>query len=317
MNTKTNNISLFGGNKFISSRMVERDNRLGSARANAERCNRELKRDRCDLERKERLLLQQIKALVLKGEISKAKMLAGQVARYQQVSDKNFAGSVYIQTRAQLMFSNHKINRAEVEALKGAKYANMGESLEACNQRYEKYSMRLEVTEDMEELMNEGMDEIYEEGHARHSIDPDSRTIEEGNVIDSIIRQAMDPNHHRESVSTQAKQLQFGETHIHLHRYNPEQPRTSEPGVTVGLSTLDLSIDMLRRQMASDVYTLRQLHLYSPPKTAFENVFGSTKPFKIGKLEKENGSFEELPFDSSLQSLGLKSGDHVWICSDD
>ncbi|KAJ1563327.1 hypothetical protein HK405_002458, partial [Cladochytrium tenue] len=57
------------------------------------------------------------------------------------------------------MASNHKINRAEVEAIKGAKFANLEDSLESAAARERKYAQRLGVYEEMERIMNEGLDE--------------------------------------------------------------------------------------------------------------------------------------------------------------
>ena len=59
-----------------------------------------------------------IRQLGKKGEMYKVRVVASQVAHYRQLSDKNFERDAMIGTRAQLMKSNHKINKAEVEAIK-------------------------------------------------------------------------------------------------------------------------------------------------------------------------------------------------------
>ena len=78
------------------------------------------------------------------------------------------------------MASNHKINRAEIEAIKviisfhscfffhskngrkGARYANLEDSVQSMAQRERKYAKRMGEFEEMERIMNEGMDEVSE-----------------------------------------------------------------------------------------------------------------------------------------------------------
>ncbi|KAJ3083472.1 hypothetical protein HK102_001055 [Quaeritorhiza haematococci] len=183
---------------FTHGPMKRRDSRLKEAQNNAERCQRYLRRDRFELERQERIVLDKIKALALKGDLGRAKMLAQQAAQYRAVADRNFAGSVMIETRAQLMVSNHKINRAEVEAIKGIRYANIEESRQTVYERQQKYAEKLAEAEDMEELMNEGMDDIYEEAESSRARPPFF-----AQTIDAELREALDPQLHRRRVYVQ------------------------------------------------------------------------------------------------------------------
>ena len=89
--------------------------------------------------------MKQVKAYALKGEMNKAQMLSQQIARYRSIGDRNFATSIMIETKAQvrhfclfytefyrgisskgvltaishkMMYSSHKISRAQVESVK-------------------------------------------------------------------------------------------------------------------------------------------------------------------------------------------------------
>ena len=82
--------------------MKKRDSRLKQARANSERVQRELKRDRDELDRREKVLLRQIRVYAQKGDLVKAKMVAQQVANFRTIADKNFASAMNIANRAQV-----------------------------------------------------------------------------------------------------------------------------------------------------------------------------------------------------------------------
>ncbi len=82
--------------------MKKRDVRLKQARANSDRVQRELKRDRDELDRREKFLLCQIRSYAQRGDLVKAKMVAQQIASYRTIADKNFASALHIATRAQV-----------------------------------------------------------------------------------------------------------------------------------------------------------------------------------------------------------------------
>lgn len=83
---------------------------------------KELKRDRRDLAKRERELLLQLRNLEKSGEHYKARLVAKQIASYRAISDRNFEADTLITTRAQAMYSDHVVNRGEVEALKVTPY---------------------------------------------------------------------------------------------------------------------------------------------------------------------------------------------------
>nr|KAJ3418071.1 hypothetical protein HK105_000397 [Polyrhizophydium stewartii] len=87
---------------LISPSLHRREERIKTARRDTQRTMRELRRDRADLERREReLQMAQLRTLVKRGEYNKANLLARQIAMYRNLSDKNFERSVSIQTEIQ------------------------------------------------------------------------------------------------------------------------------------------------------------------------------------------------------------------------
>lgn len=59
-----------------------------------------------------------MKKLCQKGDVRNARILAGQIAHYRKIGQRNMEASAAIGTRAQLMLSSHRTNRAEMEAIK-------------------------------------------------------------------------------------------------------------------------------------------------------------------------------------------------------
>ncbi|KAI9090464.1 hypothetical protein DFS34DRAFT_637463 [Phlyctochytrium arcticum] len=204
--TSTNSRPIHGLDAwFVSGPMYRRDRRLREARVNAERTQRELRRDRGDLERKERHLMAQLRSFAQKGDVQKAKCLAHQIAHYRVTGDRNFEAGVMIDTRAQLLVSNHVINRAEVEAIKGIRYANVEEDLKTIRQRQEKYDTRLDMYETMEDIMNEGMDDVYEWGETHKK-----REKEFELEAESVIRNGVEPKWGREYFERESAYIKGG-----------------------------------------------------------------------------------------------------------
>ncbi|KAJ3303265.1 hypothetical protein HDU76_005377 [Blyttiomyces sp. JEL0837] len=452
---------------FKSNPMVRREDRLKEAKINAERCNRNLKRDRFDLERKEKLILQQVKHYAAKGDLHKARILARQIAHYRSCADRNFESAAMIETRAQLMASNHVINRAEIEAIKGAHYANLEDSIETAASREMKYAQRMGVFEEIERIMNEGMDDVYETAeesrkkrdyfdleteailktamsprtsstgrpYVDDKIDPTNRgsitlhfRVYDPSYSDQLftshsqiferIKGSNDTLHPpgigrpsgsgkgdigdssrtssqssdlslsslsltESSTSSDATPNPKSKTNSHHHQQHPQLPRfpktpsapiinsggkriTSAPnlnqqnqskstptlratstltlsnppsgagGATLKIATLDFSVDMLKRLMIRDAYLLSQLGLRTSPKTSYDLVMGSSKPFRLGRLvpfsdvDGGQGSrgnldggdgtgmvFEAFDFVKSLKECGIRHGSEVLVVIDD
>ncbi|KAJ3057236.1 hypothetical protein HK097_010596 [Rhizophlyctis rosea] len=340
-------MSMHRERKFVSPPMVFRDRRLREARIHADCLQREMRRDRLDLERRERLLLSQLRAFASKGDIYKAKLIAQQIADYRTASDRNFKGSVLIDTRAQLMVSDHTVNRAEVEAIKGIRHANIRENLQTFMEREKKYDERLDMYETMESIMNEGMDEVYD-----WADDQRRRPSHFEQEMDSIVRQGLDSKHKREYIDRETLSGLRKKIQLNICVYDPNDPPSptslkqfahqqraslsgKDPvkglsGATISIPTLDLSIDMLKRLLVKDSFAIRQLGLGATAKSVFDAVLGAAKPFRIGtivarKEEKDkNGrerslegvEFVPYGFTESLKNLGIRNGDLVWVSSD-
>ncbi|KAI9327084.1 hypothetical protein BDR26DRAFT_876057 [Obelidium mucronatum] len=385
---------------MASSSMTSRSDRLKEARQNVDRCNRVLSKDRNDLERKEKLLMNQIRHFASKGDLVKARIAARQISHYRTASDRNYESAAMIQTRAQLMVSNHKINQAKIEAIKGSRYADMYDSIESVSAREAKYARMMGVQEEMEHIMNEGMDDVYETAEdlikKRDYFDLET---------DAILKQALDPKQYNGRAYTDTEtggNIRCHKITIHFKIYDPatahlssslkvscdpllegsdqtlgdrfpkppstnpnkhshhhpkdfsddesdESPQNSprspqktllpkKPGAKKGpkilhntggslkVGTLDLSIDMLKRQMIRDVYLMNQLHLKSTKNSMYDLVLGSSKGFRLGAVvenessagdAKKLGQFVEFDFVKSLKECGVGEDGVVWVLLDD
>eukprot|EP00842_Homolaphlyctis_polyrhiza_P005362 jgi/Hompol1/5827/HPOL_002377-RA len=269
--------------------------------------------------------MSQLKAFVKKGDFPKANMLAKQIALYRNLSDKNFERSVSIQTEVQVMLSNQKINRAHAESIKGIRFANGEDSLETVREREIKYERSMQEYEAIEEIMNEGFDEIYD--HA-------------------VLR--------KEKPESFEQQTFNGRVFLEIKNYR----QLTDPNIvpaSLYISTLDLSVDMLKQQLLRDKRLLKALGLIRPSKDA--NGAAAIVDFQIGDLVKfavdrrtddvgsgdlldstdtvtgdapdasgrpgkasvdpasQEFSYKFVPFDitESLKSVGIKNGGCVWI----
>ncbi|KAI9360046.1 hypothetical protein DFJ73DRAFT_816471 [Zopfochytrium polystomum] len=333
---------------FFSNPMVRRERRLKEAKSNADRCNRDLTRDRLELERKEKALMTMVKEHAKKGDIPKARIVARQIAHYRSAADRNFESAAMIQTRAQLMASNHKINRAEIEAIKGARYANLEDTLETAASRERKYAQRMSMFEEMERIMNEGMDEVY--GDAE---DARKKTDYFEIEAEAVLRQALNPKQWkgRYYADPQRPTAVARSATLHLRLFeptkrivsssssafslsplpsvpdgvdaSPERPQltpATAKGASVEVPTLDLSVDMLKRLIAKDPYILSQMHLNLNARSTYDAILGVSRPFKLGKIEhRPDGESTFVPYDfaSSLKSCGIRNGSEIVIMRTD
>ncbi|KAJ3064259.1 hypothetical protein HDU98_012297 [Podochytrium sp. JEL0797] len=237
---------------LTSSSMTTRDDRLKEARKNVDRCNRVLAKDRNDLEDKERKLMNQIRQFASKGDLVKARIAARQISHYRTASDRNYESAAIIQTRAQLMVSNHKINQAKIEALKGSRYADMYDTIESVSARELKYAHMMGVQEEMELIMNEGMDDVYETAE---------ELIKKRDYFDleteAILKQALDPKQYVGRTytlpeATLAQQQQNQKFTIHFKIYDPSS--ASKHANTTGDSSGTLNASAAGQQSLTDCF---------------------------------------------------------------
>ncbi|KAJ3378017.1 hypothetical protein HDU84_008020 [Entophlyctis sp. JEL0112] len=337
-----------------SSSMATRDSRLKEAKQNAEKCNRRLARDRNHLDAIEQKLMNDIRTFSKKGDLVKARIAAKQISHYRTASDRNYESAAIIATRAQLMASNHKINQAKIEAIKGSRYACMNDTIQTVSEREMKYAHMMDIQEEMERIMNEGMDEVYETAEdlikKRDYFDLE---------VDAILKQALDPKLYNGRTYTTPQKQTTHQFTINFKLYNPRcvndsqppresfssrfpatpgtkpgsgsfniSPISSMPGTPAGnhrvshtaspkygslrVPTLDLSVDMLKRLMIRDAFLMSQLELQNTKNAMYDIVLGTSKPFRIGKIN-DVGAFEEFEFVKSLKELGVGDGGLVWV----
>lgn len=98
-------------------------------------------------------------------------------------------------------------------------------------------------------------------------------------------------------------------------------PLANPDGATIMIPTLEMSVDMLKRQISQDFFIVKQLKIGINARPAFDAALGNVVPFKLGKLvdsESQNGDgqrrkFVNFDFTESLKSLKIENGDTVWI----
>jgi hypothetical protein len=98
--------------------------------------------------------MKQLKHQVSQGDIPKVKMVAKQMAHFRNISDRNFARSLFIQSEAVIRKSNHTLNQAHMGFLKGMRFANWGETIESVRKREKKYHQMQDMQQSIEEICN-------------------------------------------------------------------------------------------------------------------------------------------------------------------
>ncbi|KAJ3269861.1 hypothetical protein HDV01_000867 [Terramyces sp. JEL0728] len=266
--------------------MKDREGRLKVSRRDSERCVRELKRDRTELERKEKQLMQNLRHQLKTGDLPKAQMIAKQLQCFRNISDKNFERSIYIQTQAQIRFSNHMINQATIESIKGLRFANKRETFETVSKRDKKYKYEKNMQDAMENIMNESFEEVFEE------LDAEGHTPLYGDAqLEAIYKEALDPN-----MTLLGKRIR-----IYLKIFQKDSADTLEAALTI--PTTELSSDMLKRHIFNDKSVIRQLGLNR----------GQTIQLGTLGLEGNDRFFCAFSAADSLKDQGVEDDSLVWI----
>jgi len=307
--------------------MDSRDKKLQTTKQTVKKTiQKDLKADRKELQKRERELLLQLRTLEKNGEHYKARLVARQIAQYRAVGDRNFEAETLIVTRAQTMASDHKVNRCEIDAIKGIKYANSGQTLESTALRSTKYSTRMEAFQEMESIMNEGMDEIYDDAEETR---PKYQFVD--NEVDSIIRQAFtgkkDFSYDRKPASTPSSQVS-----IRFKRLNEERDQSTSTlnvqtdEVILPVASLDYSIDMLKHEILQNELAIASLGVKTDRKGRIVTSIKSNITF--GKVVNQ-WSNEELNQDAichfipfydsrlSLRQHGIANHDLIHLVIED
>ncbi|KAJ3319752.1 hypothetical protein HDV06_005953 [Boothiomyces sp. JEL0866] len=286
--------------QFQSLSMKDREGRLKVARRDSERCVRELKRDRTELERKEKQLMQNLRHQLKVGDLPKAQMIAKQLQCFRNISDKNFERSIYIQTQSQIRFSNHKINQATIESIKGLRFANKKETLDSITKRDKKYKYEKNIQEAMENIMNESFEEVFDE------LDEESNTHIYGDAqLEAIYREALDPKltvrDYTMNQNDPLDKLLGRRVRIFLRLFRNGEANTVEAGITI--PTTELSSDMLKRHIFNDKAVVRQLGLNRGQSIQLGTV----------ALQGNDRCFVAFSAADSLKDQGIENDSVVWI----
>ena len=73
-----------------------------------------------------------------------------------------------------------------------------------------------------------------------------------------------------------------------------------------------MHIDALKRDIAKDMFAIRNLGLQESEKAAIDAIMGTAKPFQIGKID-EHGTFSPLQISATLKECGIKYNDVLWV----
>jgi hypothetical protein len=90
-----------------------------------------------------------------------ARLVSNQIARYRRIHDRNLESSILIGTKAQSMVSDHKVNKGEVETIKGFTYANVYESFNRTEAREQRYAFRMGAINHLESSSTKPIISIY------------------------------------------------------------------------------------------------------------------------------------------------------------
>lgn len=320
-----------GPKTFYSPTMVGREHRVRDMTNFSRRTDRDLARDRMFLEQRERKLLNDVKRLVHKNDIHNARLVATQIAVYRRLVERNYESAVIIATKLQTVSSNHKINRAEVETIKGMKHANKGRTAQSVEAHEWKYDQRMKSYESMEEIMTEGMDDVYHDVPLLFASDDQPRYTVQQMVVDSIMKQAItDSSHVREyfeyDTEPSRRRIQLS-LKVVGNRY---------ASASLSVDTLELSVDMLKRCLIKDGHVLEQLELTDASPQRFEFLPRNVRPFSLGRLKGARGgdgngegeiggdegsdddstsesAFRAFPHAESLKNLGIRNGETIWV----
>ena len=271
--------------------------------------------------------MKECKRLAQKGDMRGARMVANQVASYRRIHDRNLQASIQIGTQAQSMVSDHKVNRGQVESIKGFTFANTYESFGRLEAREQRSAFRMSAINHMESSMRESMDEAYttngysnasEDGYISSGADNGQAGRLQELELQTIMNQAIGKEKNRlyfpSADSLQSEDIeapfilnlksldkpQFG-TSITL---NPivGTPNISDPIFDISSCT----VDMIKRRIIQDTYAAGQLNLFAKNGSY-------VRPFEIGKFHSAEAYFERLEFDSTIESAQINNGDFLFI----
>jgi hypothetical protein len=155
--------------------------------------------------------------------------------------------------------------------------------------------------------VTEGLDDVYEESGVYHR--PHDAYVYD---VDTIIKEALDTGNKREYLMSRHNlNVGKGKLMIHVRRYCPDNLSIHDVGTSIQIPTLQISIDMLKRELTKDPHAIKQLGLLSSENPIHDALFGTTKSFALGILS--HGRFTPLDFTMSLKELGFGNGQEIYV----
>lgn len=275
--------------------------------------------------------LAECKRLAHKGDTNGARMVANQVARYRRLHDRNLESSIMIGTKMQSMVSDHKVNRAEVETIKGFTYANMYESFARTESREQRYAWRMNAVNHLETSMRDTMDEVYKadidtgvrgedgDGPAEEAYQAQAMEME----MQTILQQAMGGVKLRVYQPVVYPQQQIQTPFIINLRLLDSGSRGGVKGASLTLNPIvngvcsnpsfnvnTTTIDSLKRLIVQDRYVCGQLEL------SYNNG-EAIKGFQLGRIDLDSAEYQHFEFSDSLKACDILNGDTLWVRADD
>jgi hypothetical protein len=276
------------------------------------------------LERKEKQLLQECKTMLKKGDVTSARLIASQVAKYRKIHSRNLEGAILIDTKSQAMLSDHKVNTAAVESVKGWTYANQFESFSRVEDREKRLMWRSGAIDALEGSMREHVDDVITQSGDRFSVDDklaaqDKAGLLEEVEIGHILQQATGTVKGRIYLNEQQGQQEDFIINIKSlenpralgTRLNLTAPGTDYNSIGGLFTPENANFDFIKRILVKDSFAVSQLNLVHP-------VTGIVRPFELGKLvtvDDESDEIEFMPIDVSytLKSINVKSGSTLFV----
>ena len=206
----------------------------------------------------EQHLLSQLRKLISQGETYKASLVATQIATIRKSNERNFAANVKINTLVDVMVSDNKTSRAEVEAIKSVNYANKVTQLSQIMARDQKYTRIMHSNTSIETLLNDGMDEIYADAE-KDRCESSVTNVE----IESILCEAFDGKKEAISRSFGGVVAESNKINLVLSPLHSDDSVFGKDGddFVLAIETFDISIDMLKRIIAREFKTKKQFNV--------------------------------------------------------
>jgi hypothetical protein len=255
----------------------------------------------------------------MKGDLNGSRLVANQIAAYRRIHDRNLQASIMIGTKAQSMYSDHKVNKGQVESIKGFTYANVYESFTRAEAREQRYAYRMSAINHLESSVKDSLEDAYRNGDDEaqklsgnsESADATTAKLQEFEV-QMILNQALGKEKNRVYIAKQDDSIEPPFI-LHVRSFENRQlgssitlnPIVSTPNTAPVFSVNVSTIDFVKRCIIQDPFVVGQLNLYGEGQII--------RPFSIGKLNAETRQFEELAFDDSVLDAELESGDTIFV----